>query len=108
MADLTLDQALAELPDTADGIAAYLIEQECRGKPRRTDCCPIANYLRGTGEFSDIDVDPEMVTVWDDDDRWEQGRQQEIQTPEHVASFIRRFDGGAWPELVAEGGDDRA
>jgi hypothetical protein len=58
---LSLEQALAELPDTAGGIAAYLIEQECRGKREDGERCPIANYLRGTGEFGDPFVDHAVV-----------------------------------------------
>jgi hypothetical protein len=100
MPELTLDQALAELPDTAYGIAAYLIGQECRGQQRQTDCCPIANYLRGTGGFDDIDVDPSAVTVWTGD-----AVRERADTPEHIAAFIRRFDRGEWPDLVADGGE---
>jgi hypothetical protein len=95
MAKLTVDQALGELPDTALGIATYLIEQECRGVRHRTDRCPIANYLRGTGEFDDLDVDPASITVWTGEQTFE-----EVLTPEHIAAFIRRFDGGEWPDLI--------
>lgn len=94
---LSLDQALAELPDTADGIAAYLIEQECRGRRRNARCCPVANYLTGTGEFFDADVDPALIDALIEGDQ-----EARVETPAHIAEFIKRFDDGEWPELVDE------
>lgn len=92
---LSLEQALAELPDTADGIAAYFIEQECRGI-RDDGChCPVANYLRGTGEFPSPLVDPSYAySDYSADDV------ESVRLPEHVAEFVERFDGGEWPELA--------
>lgn len=87
---LSLEQALAELPDTADGIAAYLIEQECHGKRKAGLRCPIANFLRGTGEFDDPFVDRAVVYS---DERYS------VPTPQHVSAFVDRFDAGEWPEL---------
>lgn len=100
MAELTLAQALAELPDTADGIAAFLADLKCTGKRNRTDCCPIANYLKQAGVASDLDVDPLIVTVWPHNEDT-----VDVRTPEHVAEFMRRFDGWAWPELVQAADD---
>jgi hypothetical protein len=87
---LSLEQALAELPDTAGGIAAYLIEQECRGRREDGARCPIANYLRGTGEFNYPFVDHAVVYS---DERYS------VPTPQHVSAFVDRFDAGEWPEL---------
>jgi hypothetical protein len=95
---LSLDQALAELPDTADGIAAYFIEQECRGKRRHASCCPVANYLTGIG-YDDATVSRFDINVWTDDSDIDE---MEAATPEQVAEFVERFDQGEWPELIAD------
>lgn len=93
---LSLEQALAELPDTADGIAAYFIEQECRGKQRFATCCPVANYLTGIG-YDEATVSKFEINVWIDDD---EAGELEADTPDAIADFIQRFDQGEWPELV--------
>lgn len=95
---LSLEQALAELPDTADGIAAFLIEQECRGTREDGRCCPLANYLTGTGEFINPFVDTSYVRADLDGDRW--GHM--VDTPEHIRQFVLGFDQGQWPQLDIE------
>lgn len=88
---LSLEQALAELPDTADGIAAYLTEQECRGKREDGDYCPIANYLRGIG-FRDPHVGLALA--------FEGVHEAEtVHLPDGARRFVARFDEGEWPEL---------
>lgn len=85
-----LEQALAELGSTADEIAATLIAKEMRGSRKLGSCCPIATYLHVA--FEAPEVTENTVSV----DRYEQTW---VNTPEHVAEFITRFDGGEWPEL---------
>jgi hypothetical protein len=90
----SLEQALAKLPGTAEGIAAYLIEQDCRGRRKDSLCCPVANYLDGIGEFHRPEVTENSISyeVGEDD-------QQMVLTPDHMTEFITRFDKGEWPEL---------
>jgi hypothetical protein len=93
---ITLEQALAQLPDDADEIAAYLIEQKCSGFRETGESCPVANYLTGQG-FERVFVETGYVKAWAD------GDEHFIPTPEPVASFVRRFDeDDDWPELDAD------
>lgn len=98
MSELSLEQALAELPDTADGIAAYLTEQDCRGKRENGNCCPLANYLARNSQFRDPFVDTSYVRARLDGDRW--GHM--VDTPEHIREFVLGFDRGKWPDLDIE------
>jgi len=68
---LSLDQALAELPDTAEGIAALLAEQNARGKR------------------CDVQIR--------DENGW---RYESPETPSALRDFVERFDDGEWPELA--------
>lgn len=92
---LSLDQALAELPDTAEGIAAFLGEKESRGKRCDGWQCPMASYLTSLG-FPDPFVQPDFVQV-KNEDGW---GYQEPPTPIALRDFIERFDDGEWPELA--------
>lgn len=96
MPELSLEQAIAELPDTADGIAEFLIEQECRGNREDGTCCPVARYLQGTGLFPDAFVD--FNWIFSDGADYEG---EGIEPPPHIAEFVERFDRGEWPELDA-------
>lgn len=98
MTVLSLAEALAELPDTADGIAAMLTEKGIRGERRRAACCPVANYLVGVG-FEEASVGPTQIEVWSDDGDIDPDEMEAV-TPWWVTEFIIRFDGGEWPELV--------
>lgn len=90
---LSLEEALAQLPDTADGIAAYLIERGLRGE-RDDGCkCPVANYLRAAG-LPDPLVDPDDAYISGVDEA------ERVKLPVHVREFVNRFDDGAWPELA--------
>jgi hypothetical protein len=87
---LNLDQALAELPDTADGIAQMLIEADCQGAQRDGRCCPMANYLTRLG-FVEPFVQPDYVQV----------NSAMPPTSWALREFVERFDDDEWPELVA-------
>lgn len=96
---LTLEQALAQLPDSADGIAAYLIEQKCRGVRADSCYCPIAKYLDGAGfgsaSVADVAVEAYIGDIWYGADN-----------PPHITEFVRRFDKGEWPELALTEGEE--
>lgn len=94
---LSLAEALAALPDTADGIARFLDEQGITGRPKHNFCCPVANYLKRTANVVDPAVDAGFVEGFA-----ENGEEVVCGTSEAVADFVLRFDLGAWPELVAE------
>lgn len=98
---LSLEQALADLPDTAEGIAAYLIEKECRGTREDGTCCPLANYLGRISGFTGPFVDTSYVRAALDGDRW--GHMAD--TPEHIRQFVLGFDRGEWPELDIDRAD---
>lgn len=92
---LTLAQALVELPDTADGIAEYLAERGHRGRRGSACRCPLASYFCAACGTPDITVGPNTIFVGSDE------LCVEAPTPEALFKFMRRFDKGEWPELVA-------
>lgn len=88
---ISLEQALSELPDTADEIARMLIEADCQGRMRNGKCCPMANYLTRLG-FVEPFVQPDYVQV--------NGAMPP--TSSALEDFVERFDEGEWPELVSD------
>lgn len=94
---LSLAEALAALPDTADGIAAHLLARGIRGARQNAECCPIANYLTGEG-FTRVYV---IETEASAEEQW-----LCVDLPASVTEFIDRIDDGEWPELVSEPEDD--
>jgi hypothetical protein len=90
----SLAQALAELPDTADGIADFFRERGIRGVPADSYCCVVANYLISRG-FTAAAVGDIRIEACDDD-----CGSDEAVTPKPVSDFLKRFDSHAWPELV--------
>lgn len=92
---LTLEQALAALPDTADRIAARFAADGIKGTRKDDGCCPVAVYLTSVGLASPEVTENVIAVGGDDEDLFEF-------TPEHVVEFIQRFDNGAWPELVSD------
>lgn len=99
---LSLAEALAALPDTADGIAAHLLAKGIRGVPADSSCCVLANYLTGEG-FTAASVGNFSIGACDDD-----GGSEDVDTPKPVAEFVRRFDAGEWPELALDDAADDA
>lgn len=94
---LSLAQALAALPDTADGIAAHLIALGRKGVPGDGCNCPVSNYLTGEG-FHRVWVAASWTRAYAEPSS---GRQV-VETPAHITEFVDRFDAGEWPELVAD------
>jgi len=87
---LSLTEALAALPGTADDIAAMLIEADCQGSRRDGRCCPMANYLSRLG--FEAFVQPDYV----------QADGVTPDTSQELREFVERFDEGEWPELVVD------
>jgi hypothetical protein len=93
---LSLAEALAALPTTADDIAAHLHAKGIQGVPEDSCNCPITNHLTGLG-FDWVSVTQTRV----------QGRSDtrgldDVRTPWWIAEFVERFDNGEWPELVLD------
>lgn len=92
-----LGEALAALPNTTDGIAAFFRERGIRGPIRQPRGCPVAVYLRQKG-FTNIYAGPMLITATAPN-----GEIQSEITPQHVAWFVSRFDMRHWPELIETG-----
>lgn len=90
---LTLEQALAELPDTADGIADKMRALGIKGTQEHGDSCPLANWLKSRG-FAIPWFGSLWVTVWDGIEH------RECDTPDGASEFVRRFDAGVYLDLV--------
>lgn len=96
MPELTLDQALAELPDTADGIADRMRALGIKGFCGDAYNCPVANWLLRPGSgFAGASVGDVRIEVCDADSGFE-----DEPTPPAVAEFVRRFDAGVYLDLV--------
>lgn len=94
---LSLAEALAALPDTADGIAAHLTAKGIRGVTEDSCNCPMTNYLTGLG-FDSTEVGERWVIARS----FPGDRIEKVATPNHIREFIFRFDTGEWPELVLD------
>lgn len=93
---LSLAEALAALPETADGIAAHLTAKGVRGVPGDGCDCPISNYLTAYG-FRRVWVTPAWMRAYPEPDV-----RQTVETPTRIADFVIRFDRGEFPELVLD------
>jgi hypothetical protein len=94
MSALSLEQALAALPETPDGIAAYLRERGIQGQPGSACSCALAVYLISHG-MSDPMVCTTGISALVG------GTRQRKSAPRTaIAQFIRWFDAGDYPALV--------
>lgn len=87
----TVQEALAELPDSWEKIRDLFREQRVKG--RTNDCvrCPLARWLtQQTGER--VMVGEEVVSVNDHD----------FELDEAQKDFVSQFDSGDFPELKEE------
>ena len=91
MSALTLAQALAELPDTADGIADRMRALGIKGKRHYITCCPLATFLRDKGIRGAV-IDGMEASIRGVDDFTPLTGSQ--------AEFVRRFDAGVYLDLV--------
>lgn len=91
---LTLAEALAGLPDTADGIADRMRALGIKGKQLKSGCCPIANWLKTEG-FTHASVGQTACLG-----RRGSATTEDVRSPRAVAEFVRRFDAGVYLDLV--------
>lgn len=86
----TIQEAVAVLASrTPDEIRDFLMFVGCKGIPRLTFRCPIANYLfKFTGESAVVNCFEIFVS-----------NKFVMKTPENVAKFIRAVDANEYPEL---------
>lgn len=84
---------LALLGDSADEIAASLEASGVRGYPSDATHCPLAVYLRRHDLFAD--VTPKSVSFFT------LGRFAPVPLPDAHREFVRRFDRGDYPCLLA-------
>lgn len=88
--------ALVEDFTSADQLAAKLSNMgHCGGIGSAGDC-PVAVYLKVAGGFGRVRVDGVSITIYDRDATW-----ATVATPDVVSAFIRAFDRGRYPELLA-------
>lgn len=88
---VTLVEALAALPDTADGIAAMLAEAGIKGRRVSAFDCPLACWLsRQIGSSVSVAYSARI-----------RGTDERIPLAAATGEFRFRFDDGYYPELVA-------
>ena len=92
LADLTLAQVLAELPDTADGIADRMRALGIKGRKGGACECPLANYLKDRG-LPDVAVARYYARAF-------KGGVTEAEMPPAASEFVYRFDHGVYLDLV--------
>ncbi len=96
----TLARLLAGLPDTANGIAELLLEQECRGFSDEAASCPIAAYLSRNGIVRPVVSETHANSLASNNEKLPSGADElDVTLPPAVAEFVSRFDAGNYPEL---------
>lgn len=80
-----IQQALAELGDTAMDVAINLRMKGIKGLRREPFSCPVANYLLSETGYR-VGVSPAYT--------------HDIETPAPVAEFVRSFDLGERPWFI--------
>ncbi len=94
--------ALADLGSTERQVAATLRELGLKGERSRAGTCPIANYLYDAFPAAQlVAVSGEAVYAA------LPGSKLELTTPQPCRDFVTGFDVGAYPDLVAAGGEGR-
>lgn len=96
MAD-SLQSLINSLPDTADGIAAYLEGQGIKGLQGLSGVCPLATLMRRNGfQFPKVAAD-----IRNNDMRSLDGVCEVVEHTPATYAFMRRFDVGLFPQLDA-------
>jgi hypothetical protein len=96
--DDELYEALCELGDTPDEVAAKLYEAGFKGERETGYSCPIAVYLNSAAAAFEACVEPEDVWL-NSVNEFDHVRLHAV-PPAAVADFILKFDGGEYPDLV--------
>ena len=94
----SLRDFLDELGHTADEVADNLRSSGIQGEPKSADTCPIACLISAVNGLRDISVDASVISGWTDEN-WV----IDVEVPEPVAEFIRRFDSGDYRDLALLG-----
>lgn len=90
-----LTDALAELEGkTPDEIAKIMLRRGTKGRPGTTQKCPLAVFFNAvhTGKFV---IGRQFIM------RTSGKAVEKAKTPKNLADFVRRFDIGKYPELIA-------
>jgi hypothetical protein len=85
-----LADALAALPTEPHEIARVFAELGIKGRPASAYECPVANYLTA-----------ELGIIVEVGQKGAYAGVTEVPLPEHVRRFVRVFDLGAYPRLIA-------
>ena len=88
---MTAEEALAALPDTAEEIAAFLLEKGHKGIKTAPDSCPIAKYLRSEVEGFTRPVGTKIIMG--------ETTGKDVILPPAVCRFILEFDQCVHKEL---------
>ncbi len=88
--------ALDDLGDHHEKVAARLAELGHLGEQRDTGECPVARYLTAALGVKHVVVAPTVAFVFRHD-----GSSIAVRMPAAAGEFVRRFDAGEFPDLVA-------
>lgn len=90
MSQMTIEQKLADLPNTPDEIAKFLIARGINGRRGSGYACPFARYI-GCG----VTVTSDKIVINPDTGTY-------LAVTKPVSEFICKFDQGDYPELVED------
>lgn len=94
-----ISRKLAELGAGPDDVAAALTEKGCKGSIGNSMACPVSMYLKSLG-WDDAFVGAFDASIYDE----QTGQAVALASlPVQIQQFIRRFDGGLYPDLIHEG-----
>lgn len=91
---------LAKLPHDPYSIARFLDDRNVRGDRNSATSCPLANWVKSTvGDSCYPEVSGYSVDLYDHPD---DNYSIEIDVPQPVTDFVKYFDRGYYPLLVAD------
>lgn len=98
-----LSSALAALGSTPAHVADTLLDGGHRGRPGCEHRCPVAEALSDVYRYPDYSVavlaEPPDQTLFVEVYRFADSQRLDVDLPEPVAQFVRRFDHGDYAEL---------
>lgn len=86
-----IEKALAELPNSADGIAQFLHDEAIKGCRGDSELCPLANYLRKVSGAKTLAAYHSAIYS---------GGVLVAQLSLEQSRFISRFDTNWYPQLI--------
>jgi len=124
MLEVEAQEKLRELGDTPYAVFRSLKAKSCKGEQNSNNTCPVARFLQRevVPEASEVKVLYSFATILTDavdppkagrwtrvpvPEEWERYRRQikeataTLILPEAVSEFVRLFDNGKYPSLVA-------